>query len=162
TEAPLVVTIHDLAWEHWPEFFTRHGVRFFRRSLALTRERAAVVVCPSETTAVDAVNAGVDPARVRLVPWGVDQREATPEEVDAVRGRHGLDRPYVLWVGTLEPRKNVGRVVDAVRRLGRGDLDLVLVGPAGWKEEVPASAAELGERLHLLGFVPDAELRALY
>jgi glycosyltransferase involved in cell wall biosynthesis len=162
TAAPLVVTVHDLAWERWPEFFTRHGVRFFRRSMQLTRAEAAVVVCPSEATAVDVVNAGMDPGRVRIVPWGVDQTTASAAEVTAARARHGLDRPYVLWVGTLEPRKNVTTVVDGFRRLGRDDLDLVLVGPAGWKEQVPASAAELGDRLHLVGFVSDTDLRALY
>lgn len=162
TAAPLVVTVHDLAWEHWPGFFTRHGVRFFRRSVQLTRERASVIVCPSEATAVDAVNAGMDPARVRIVPWGVDQTRAAPESVTEVRSRHRVDRPYVLWVGTLEPRKNVHAVVDGFRRLARTDLDLVLVGPVGWKEELPPAAAELGDRLHVVGFVPDADLRALY
>jgi glycosyltransferase involved in cell wall biosynthesis len=162
TAAPLVVTVHDLAWERWPEFFTRHGVRFFRRSMQLTRERAAVVVCPSEATAVDVVNAGLDPARVRIVPWGVDQTTAEPAEVAEIRTRQGLTRPYVLWVGTLEPRKNVSVVVDGFRRLDRDDLDLVLVGPAGWKEQLPPAAHELGDRLHLLGFVADADLRALY
>jgi glycosyltransferase involved in cell wall biosynthesis len=162
TNAPLVVTLHDLAWERWPEFFTRHGVRFFRRSVHLTREQASVVVCPSEATAVDAVDAGLDPARVRIVPWGVDQTTAAPEAVTDVRARHHLARPYVLWVGTLEPRKNVHAVVEGFQRLARTDLDLVLVGPEGWKQELPAAAAGLGDRLHVVGFVADADLRALY
>jgi glycosyltransferase involved in cell wall biosynthesis len=159
---PLVVTVHDLAWERWPQFFTRHGVRFFRRSLELTREAAAVVVCPSEATAVDAVNAGLDPARVRIVPWGVDQTPADPEVVRRITRRHGLAAPYVLWVGTIEPRKNLPVVIDAVGRLGRRDLDLVLVGPKGWLEDVPEPPPELAGRVRALGFVEEDELRALY
>lgn len=159
---PLVVTVHDLAWERWPEFFTRHGVRFFRRSLELTREAGSVIVCPSEATAVDAVNAGLDPARVRIVPWGVDQTPATPDEVRRVIQHHGLSAPYVLWVGTIEPRKNLPMVIEAVRRLGRRDLDLVLVGPRGWLESVPEPPPELAGRVRALGFVDEAELRALY
>jgi glycosyltransferase involved in cell wall biosynthesis len=158
--APLVVTVHDLAWERWPEFFTRHGVRFFRRSLELTRRDATFVVCPSETTAVDAVDAGLDPARVRIVPWGVEQAQASPDDVAQVRRAYGLGRPYVLWVGTIEPRKNLRAVVESVAALGRPDLDLVLVGPAGWRESVPDAPASLGVRA--LGFVPDDDLRALY
>ena len=159
---PLVVTLHDLAWERWPQFFTRHGVRFFRRSLELTREAASLIVCPSEATAIDGVNAGLDPARVRIVPWGVDQTPATPEHVRRVMHRHGLSAPYVLWVGTIEPRKNLPMVIEAVRRLGRRDLDLVLVGPRGWLEAVPDAPPELAGRVRALGFVEEDELRALY
>jgi glycosyltransferase involved in cell wall biosynthesis len=159
---PLVVTVHDLAWERWPAFFTRHGVRFFRRSLELTREAAAIVVCPSEATAVDAVNAGLDPARVRIVPWGADQTPADPATVRRVMQRHGLSAPYVLWVGTIEPRKNLPVVIDAVNRLGRRDLDVVLVGPDGWMEAVPDPPAALAGRVRALGFVDEQDLRALY
>lgn len=157
--APLVVTVHDLAWERWPEFFTRNGVRFFRQHIDLTRRYKALVVCPSEATARDAVAARIDQERIRVVPWGVDQTEASDEEVDRVRRDRALDRPYILSVGTNEPRKNLGVVLDAFTRLGRADLDLVVVGASGWKE---AGLDEDRPGVRPLGFVPDSDLRALY
>jgi glycosyltransferase involved in cell wall biosynthesis len=161
-DVPLVVTVHDLAWKRWPEFFSRRGVRFFRRSLELTRERAALVVCPSESAAVDAVESGLDPGRVRVVPWGVDQRAATPAAVAATRGRYDLERPYVLWVGTIEPRKNLPVVVEAFAKVARRDLDLVLVGPEGWREAVPAVPSAVEGRVRPLGFVDEDHLGPLF
>ena len=70
--APLVVTLHDLAFVHHPELFTRHGRRFFDRALALTRAEAAAVIVPSQATLDDCVRAGIDRARLHHVPWGID------------------------------------------------------------------------------------------
>lgn len=165
--APLVVTLNDLAFVHEPGHFTRRGLRFFHRSLELTRREADVVVVPSEATRRDVEGHGIDAARVLVVPYGIDVPVAEESAVETVRGRHGLDRPYVVWVGTVEPRKNLRTVVAAHRRLrdGGGDLDLVLVGPGGWHEDLEAVLGdELGARregVHVLGFVPDIELRAL-
>jgi glycosyltransferase involved in cell wall biosynthesis len=157
-----VVTVHDLAWQRWPQFFTRRGVRFFRRSLELTRRDATLVVCPSESTAVDAIEAGLDPAHIRIVPWGVAQERIDQSEVEATTARHGLARPYVMHCGTVEPRKNLGAVVDAFARLDRQDLDLVLVGPPGWRDAHPDIPHEVDERVRTLGFVTERDLAALY
>ncbi len=84
---PLVVTIHDLAWAHRPEHFSRHGVRFFSRCLELTRRDADLVICPSQATADDAVLAGVSSDRIRVVPWGVAPAVVGPDEVERVETR---------------------------------------------------------------------------
>lgn len=160
---PLVVTVHDLAFLHRPEHFTAKGRRFFRQALTLTRRDADLVVCPSQATADDCAAHGIDAARLRVVPWGVDQRRAPTAEVDAVRARHGLDRPYLLSVGTAEPRKNLAAVFAAFGRLARTDLDLVVVGPQGWGEGMPEVASDAArDRVRLLGFVPAEDLAGLY
>jgi glycosyltransferase involved in cell wall biosynthesis len=106
----------------------------------------------------DCEAAGIAAAKLRHVPLGVESEPATPEAVAAARRRYGLDRPYVLSVGTLEPRKNLRRLVDAFDRLGHDDRLLAIVGPEGWGDGgLPA-----GGRVRLLGFVPEAELHALY
>lgn len=158
---PLVVTQHDLAWRRHPEHFTSRGVRFFERSLELTVRDADVVVCPSRATATDLVGAGVPADRVRVVPWGVDPRVATRPEVARVRRAWGLDRPYVLWTGTIEPRKNLPTLLEAFHRLALADTDLVLVGPQGWHDALPPFPPTRG-RVHRLGLVPATDLPALY
>jgi glycosyltransferase involved in cell wall biosynthesis len=154
--AGLVVTIHDLAFLADPSAFTRHGVRFFRRGTELARAEADLVVVPSEATAAECRADGFDPDRIRVVPWGHDGRPATAEQVAEVRGRLGLPERYVLFVGTLEPRKNLRRLAAAWRRTG-GDVPLVLAGPPGWGD-----AGVTGPGILPVGFVAGAERDALY
>ncbi|HMJ77775.1 MAG TPA: glycosyltransferase family 1 protein [Iamia sp.] len=162
SRAPLVVTIHDLAFLAAPEQATRHGLRFFRRGTELARRHARLVLVPSEATAAECREAGFDPDRIRVVPWGVDAVVATPDEVERVRAAHRLDRPYVLFVGTVEPRKNLPRLVRALASLDRSDVDLVLVGAEGWNEDLGALLDALPGRARSLGFVPSADLGPLY
>jgi len=158
--APLVVTVHDLAFLRAPEHFTRHGMRFFHRGLTLARRDADLVLCPSQSTWDECLDAGFPAQRLRLVPHGVSHVPVTDADVAAFRTRHRLARPYVLWCGTLEPRKNVATLLAAFRLMAQhnSDLDLVLVGPRGWGDQ-PAPDPN---RVRLLGFLPTADLHAAY
>jgi glycosyltransferase involved in cell wall biosynthesis len=109
----------------------------------------------------ECVDAGFAADRLRLVPWGVRSRPAEAHDVDRVRRLHGLRRPYVLFTGTIEPRKNLGALVAGFAALGRSDVDLVVVGPDGWNEDLGARIEPLGDRVHRLGFVPRPDLEAL-
>lgn len=165
TRAPLIVTIHDLAFLADVEHATRHGNRFFRRGTELARRHARLVLVPSEATAAECRDAGFAPERIRLVPWGVDAHPVTDDEVEAVRRTHGLDRPYVLFVGTVEPRKNLAGVIGAMATMAGRDVDLVLVGPTGWNEDLDRRLATLdgtGVGVRRLGFQPPEALPALY
>jgi glycosyltransferase involved in cell wall biosynthesis len=156
SRAPWVATVHDLHFLHEPGHFTPRGVSVFTRFLDLVRAEAALVVCPSEATRADCLAAGIDSARLRVTPWATDRVPVAPAEADRVRTAYGLERPFVLFVGTIEPRKNLGRLLEAFARLGDVDADLVLVGPTGWSTDLPAT------RARRLGFVPDGDLHALY
>ena len=157
SRSPLVVTVHDLAFVASPGGFTRHGRRFLRRGLSLARRHARVVVVPSEATAQECRAAGFDDRRLRVVPWGHEAKPATPADVERVRAALGLPARYVLFVGTVEPRKNLARLARAWRRSVGPDVPLVLVGPAGWGEGAPT-----GDGVVRAGFVPDADRDALY
>ena len=163
--APIVFTIHDLAFLRFPEHFTRVGLRFFRRNLELAKREADLVLCSSLATVAECGEAGFEPGRLRHVPLGVDAEAADVADVERVRRAYTLERPYVLWAGTLEPRKNLARLLDAYGRLDAG-VDLVLVGPRGWKEDLERRLAALPgrarRRVRLLGFVPRADLGPLY
>jgi glycosyltransferase involved in cell wall biosynthesis len=160
--APIVATVHDLAFLDDPGRFTPRGVRFFHRAIDLARRDADVVVCPSEATAAACRRNGFADSRVRVVPWGIDTRPATADDVDRVRRHHRLDRPYVLWLGTIEPRKNVRRLLEAHAALGRDDVELVVAGGAGWNDELAALEARMGRGVRRLGFVPPEDLAGLY
>ena len=160
--APLVVTVHDLAFLQESGNSTRHGLRFFTRAVELARAEARLVCCPSQDTIDACIDHGFDPARLRLVPWGVDATRAGPAEVERVRAAYRLDHPFVLWTGTVEPRKNLPVLLDAFRRIDRHGLELVLVGPRGWNEDLRPHLGTAAGRVRTLGFVPDADKAALY
>lgn len=155
---PLVVTVHDLAFLHYPDQPTRRGLRFFHTAIDRARRHAAIVHCPSQATADDCAEYGFAPERLRIIPWGLDWEIAGDDAVEATRARHGLDRRYVLFAGTLEPRKNLPRLIEAFERIDPTDVDLVLVGPEGWGDKVVAD----GTRIRALGHVPPTELAPLY
>ena len=162
TRSPLVATVHDLAWRHHPEAATRRGRRLFEGWLRDAR-RADRIVCPSEATRGDLVEAGFDGARIRIVPLGVGRTDVEPRLPALLRARHGLEGPFVLWVGTLEPRKNLDRLVAAMSAAAPlSDVPLVLVGPTGWRTDVARTVAPLGERAVVVGSVSEVEKRAWY
>jgi glycosyltransferase involved in cell wall biosynthesis len=156
---PLVVTVHDLAWLKSPDHFTSRGVRFFNRGLELALRDADLVLCPSEATKRDCLGAGWRPETVRVVPLGVAAPAATDAAVADARARYVLNKPYVLWTGTVEPRKNLPALLDAWASID-SDHDLVLVGPQGWNEDLGGRLNVAGVRR--LGFVPQPDLAPLY
>jgi glycosyltransferase involved in cell wall biosynthesis len=160
--APLVVTMHDVAWRRDPSMFTRNGVRFFEAGLRCTIADADLVLCPSQATLDDCAAAGISRDRLRLVPWGMTTVDVSDDEVAAVRERYEVPGRYVLSVSTLEPRKNLARLVEAFARLPHDDVTLVVVGPEGWGESLGPEAAALGDRVRLAGFVPRSQLAPLY
>lgn len=158
---PVVVSLHDLAFLHEPGHFTPRGLRFFGRALAIARDEADLVLCPSRATITDCEDAGFEPARLRLVPLGVRAAPAGAAAVERVRRAYGLER-YVLSVGTLEPRKNLPRLVEAFRRQRRPHLQLAVVGPRGWNESLALHLDGVADLVRPLGFVPPDDLAALY
>jgi glycosyltransferase involved in cell wall biosynthesis len=156
SRAPLVATMHDLHFLHEPAHFTARGISVFTRFLDLVRDGAAIVVCPSEATKADCIAAGIDAERIRVTPWGTATAAVAVTEVERVRREYRLPPRFVLFAGTVEPRKNLERLIAAYRQLGDLDAGLVLVGPDGWGEAVE------GIEAHRLGFVPRADLDALY
>ncbi len=152
TSAARVVTIHDLAFVRHPEWFTPNGVRYFTRFLDRVRASDTVVIAPSQTTADDCVARGIDESRIHVIGWGIDVVAATDGGVADVRERYSLPDTFVLFVGTVEPRKNLGVLLEAMKMIP--DAPLVIVGPAGWGD------VSLGDAT-VLGNVPDADIGPL-
>ena len=160
-ERPLVVTVHDIAFHRLPEVTTKRGVSFHNRGLDLARRHATLVVVPSEFTATELTREGFTRDRIEVVPFGVDQPvPRDPDEIDRAIARVGVSPPYVLTVGTVEPRKDVATIVRAVEQLRRSrpDLKLVVAGPRGWGEVHGLDRPFV----HVIGAQPWSALDALY
>lgn len=157
--ARLVVTVHDLAFMHRPDHFTKHGVAFMTRGFELARAEAAVIAVPSQVTADDCMEHGVDADRLAVVPWGASAVEVSDGDRERVRAAYGLPADFVLWVGTAEPRKNLAFLVEAVRRADVA-VPLILAGPPGWGVDLAALTAPAGVR-HI-GEIPADDLGVLY
>jgi glycosyltransferase involved in cell wall biosynthesis len=164
---PLVVTVHDLLPLRLPHLFTRETRAHTRLYLPFVR-RATRVIAPSTHTRAEVIELlGMPAERVRAIPEGCSER-FRPREVDreALRRDFGIAGPYVLCVGTLEPRKNLTSALRAFRRVSAAvpDVELVIAGGRGWRNEAfeRALGREGARRLRLTGFVPDERLVELY
>jgi glycosyltransferase involved in cell wall biosynthesis len=156
-----VVTVHDVAWRHRPEDFPRRGREWHEAALQRALRSATHFVVPSEAVARDVVQAGAPERAVSLIPVGADYLP-DPDDgaADELLERLGVRGEFLLSVGTLEPRKNLGRLFEAYSA-GRARLPepwpLVVVGPSGWGPK-----AEHGEGVVFAGSVGDGILASLY
>ncbi|KAA2260925.1 glycosyltransferase family 4 protein [Solihabitans fulvus] len=161
----LVVTVHDtVPWTH-PETLTPRGARWHRAAVGRATRRASAVVVPTAAVAAELSQFSPGPARVHVVGHGTPAvLAAAPDEAIARRVAADLALPdrYVLAVGTIEPRKGLDVLVEAMAGRHAPDLPLVIAGPQGWGGlDLRALAARHHlppERLRLLGRVSDADL----
>jgi glycosyltransferase involved in cell wall biosynthesis len=171
---PVVVTVHDLTFIEHPEWHERSKVWLFRRALRVAAAKAKVIVCVSATTA-DRLTELLSPrGQVIVVPHGVDQTRFHPanpaDELDegdaAVLERLGVRGRYVLFVGTLEPRKAIPDLVAAFDSIAdrNKDLSLVIAGGRGWGAAAVDEAiaqARCREWIRTTGYVDDNEVAVL-
>jgi len=191
--APVVVTVHDTIALRHPELVGRASVSHMKRFLPKTLARAEIVLVPSDAVAKDLRSLAreferedqkrsrpAQPAplkinlddKLRVVPFGVGP-EFAPLEGESARAEAraglGIDKPYVLFVGRIEPKKNLRRVVEAFFAAAMAKKlphDLVIAGPGTWRanRSLRKSIRALGmaERVKLLGYVPDDRMPRLY
>lgn len=157
TRAPMIATVHDCAFLHFPQFFTRRGNSVFRRSMQVLKKRAAMVLCSSFATVNDCLELGFSADRVRHVTLGVRVQRATADDVRRAREAYSLPTDYLLFVGTLEPRKNLARLVQALEHLPDAP-PLVIAGATGWGEVNVRSDAQV----QFIGFVDGQHLPGLF
>ncbi len=164
-----VLSVHDLSYLRYPGFAEEGNLRMLRRHLPRSVARADAVITISRFSAAEIVGElGVDPSRVHVTHLGVEPRfcPAGEEAVAAMRSRLGLDRPYLLTVGTLEPRKNHIFAVEVFERLaGRFDGLLAVAGGPGWRSGPIRERFNNSPRagnIRLLSYVPEDLLPALY
>ncbi len=166
---PMVLTIYDLHCSQHPEDYNRwHGASHtYCQDRVVYRAARIIAISEHVRHAVLARYPDLDAQRVVAIPLGVNARFRTlaPEALAAVREKYELSRPFVLSVATLAPHKNLDRLVAAFAQIaGQVPHDLVLAGGGGWRYSLARASREagLGARLRHVGFVPAADLPALY
>lgn len=168
---PTVVTVHDISYEYFPEYFNPLQRMRMRTLIPLSARNAAAVLTVSEYSRRDIIERyRISPERVIVTYNGVAPvfRLLAPQEVELATARFGIARPFILGVGNLQPRKNLERLIRAYARLratGECEHDLILVGQMAWKgHQIHAEVERLGiaAHVHLTGYVSEQELVGLY
>ncbi|MBA3568562.1 MAG: glycosyltransferase family 4 protein [Pyrinomonadaceae bacterium] len=169
---PVVVSIHDLSFEHLPETFNRRSRAQLRFTVRRSARMAARVLALSEHARLDIISTyKIAPDRVTAIPIAAPThfRPVVDEyELQRVRQTYGINGDYILSVGSIQPRKNLTRLLSAYERLRRtrpeGSLpQLVLVGKRAWLYRETLKAIEkLGTGVIVTGYVPETDLPALY
>ena len=166
-----VITVHDLNFLYYPQFLTAHSHRYYNQQIEWAVRRADRVLADSYATRSDLVSLlGVPADKVTVVHLAADPAFRPLPEAQArqVAARYSLPPGYLLFVGTLEPRKNLPGLLEAYRQLLDGNVTsapLVLVGGKGWLyDEIfeRVQALRLAQHVHFLHDVPDTDLPALY
>jgi glycosyltransferase involved in cell wall biosynthesis len=166
---PSVITIHDLAFLSFPQTFRRVNRSYLTWATRTSARRAARILAVSQFTKQEIVRLlGIPPERIVVTYDACDARFAPPDprELAAFRTRKGLPERFILFVSTLEPRKNVTTLLEAYARIaGSTDAPLLIGGAKGWLYEpifARLEALGLGDRVRFVGFIDAAELPLWY
>ena len=173
SKCPLVVTAHDLSFALHPQHLTFRNRLVSISGLRRAVKDASIFIADSEATALDLQRlAGVARKRIVVVPLAADNRFVPTAAPDTLK-RYGIEGPYVLYVGNLEPRKNLITLLKAFTQLNLAAIDaalgaplkLAIVGVKGWMYQdifVESQRVGLTDRIVFTGYVQDADLPALY
>jgi glycosyltransferase involved in cell wall biosynthesis len=171
---PIVTTVHDLAFEHLPETFNRRSWMQMRLTVRRTARRAAHIITVSAYSRDDIIRTyKIPPERITVTHEAAPSNFAPlndPVELNRIRDKYGISRNYVLSLSSIQPRKNLVRLIEAYTQLRRVNPDdtfpqLVLAGKRGWLERETLRAAEqsaLSKDILFTGYVPDHDLTGLY
>ncbi|MFA5124316.1 MAG: glycosyltransferase family 1 protein [Patescibacteria group bacterium] len=161
----LIIAVHDLSFLIHPEFFTFRQQWWHKLILASgVLNRADTIIADSESTKRDLVDLLALPVeKIKTVYLGVGekyQQEIPAEELRAVKEKYDLPDKFLLFVSSLEPRKNLLGVLKALEKIP--ETQLVIAGAGGWKNQKELKAIKSNERIKMIGYVPEADKPALY
>lgn len=165
------ITVYDNVWRRCPETTSRFNSLLLRAYGRDSMESADLIIVPSRATGEELVAEGLPATAVRYVPLAVSGRFSPIEQHHAferMRELYGVTKPYVCTVGTLEPRKNLKALLEAVaieRRSGAPPFQVLVAGKVGWKNGALHAAlrrSAAAPDFHFLGFVPTEHLPLLY
>lgn len=167
---PQVVTVHDLAWWKWPDLVTKPVRNYLKHFFPSVIKRSRVIIAVSETTRQDLFEMiGREDERVLVIPEGVGEEfsPASPEKISRTKNRYGIERPYLLYVGAIEPRKDIPTLIQAFNRVASKDrgILLVLAGGQGWLNqdvEKLLASSPVRDNILTIGYVAEGDLPALY
>lgn len=167
--AKSVVTIHDMTFFSHPQYHTKFKRFYFKKMIPLTAKKAAVIIADSENTKKDICKyLDADKQKIAVIHLGVGKDF---KKIDAgkakkfISRKYGIKNKFILFVGMIEPRKNLQRLVDAFLQLKEHELKLVIVGKKGWQMDEffkMIKELKLEDSIIFPGYVPDDDLVKFY
>ncbi len=160
SRVPVILTVHDMCFFRHPEWFSHSRSLYYRAVMAAGIRRATHIIADSQATANDIMEImGIPESRIDVVPLGVDRcfTPAPEEQIQAIRKQYGLPESFFLFVGTIEPRKNLTRLVSAWRQVRSEVPPLVVAGRFGWGDSILTD-----KEIIRLDHVPSEKLPTLY
>lgn len=166
-----VTTIHDLTWKKHPQFHTQDIIDAHEKKLKKTIEQEDTIIVDSQKTKEDLYHFYPHAKnKVFLVPLGVDDKyfqSVSKEKVQNVLKKYEIKTPYILYVGAIEPRKNIPTLIEAFSKVVKNNpgIQLVLAGRAGWKNEEVFQTIEkynVKNNVRFTGYIEEEDLPALY
>src|SRR3989338_6048965 len=187
SRVPYVITIHDLSYLHYPEMFKKNDLYQLVNWTKYSVKTAAHKVTVSETTKKDIIeNYNINPSKITVTYEGYDKSRFKPEsksKIESVKKKYKIEGEYIIFVGTLQPRKNLERLIEAFasivhssqlivngekktvnRELLTDNLSLVIVGKKGWLFDAifeKVKRLKLEDKVIFTDYVPDEDLSAL-
>ncbi len=167
-EGRMIVTVHDVSFIRFPDAAEPKNLRYLNQQIRKTINRADLILTDSQFSADEICDClQVSPERVRAIHLGLtpNMQRASEETIAAMRSDLKLSTPYLLFVGTLEPRKNIPFLIEAFEQMTAFDGDLVVAGMKGWKYEPILDRLNVSthrDRIHYLEYVDERWLPALY
>ncbi|MDO8487539.1 MAG: glycosyltransferase family 1 protein [Candidatus Curtissbacteria bacterium] len=172
SRVPYIVTIHDLSYLHFPELFKKNDLYQLTSWSKYSIENSAHIIAVSQSTKDDIIkNYDVQPSKITVTYEGYDKGRFKPQPrnaIDKIKKKYKIAGDYVIFVGTLQPRKNIERLIKAFASVNcqpsTDNLSLVVVGKKGWMyDEILKKSEVLGieKKVIFTDFVPDEDLPAL-
>lgn len=150
--------IHDLAYIRYPETVDWRIKKNQRKRLKWIKKESALIFSVSESTRKDAISfLDISEEKIKTIYEGVLVNSPPDQFVRATLKKHRVEKPFILSVGKIEPRKNLARLIEAFKQIPEENLELLVVGPFGWGESFGDS-----KHIRFLGYLPDDELYSLY
>lgn len=163
---PTVISIMDLSYIHFPQMFRRADLFQLQHWTAYSVKNASRVFTISKASRNDIISVYQIPKEKIVVTYpGIKQKTQISATAQTVRKQYGIKGNYILFVGTLQPRKNIVRLIEAFSKIHTKDVQLVIVGKAGWLYQEIFEAPEkfsVSDKVTFLQFVTDSDLAALY
>jgi len=164
---PTAISIMDLSFIHFPNLFAKKDLYQLTNWTRYSVKNASKIFTISKSSKDDIINEyGVDDKKIFVTYPGIKEgSNARILTMDDLRKKFGIDKDYILFVGTLQPRKNIVKLIEAFSKIERENLILIIVGKKGWLYEDILSAPQkfgVGERVKFLDFVEDKDLPSLY
>ncbi|MCX6781689.1 MAG: glycosyltransferase family 1 protein [Candidatus Magasanikbacteria bacterium] len=160
-----ILTVHDLSFQFFPEFST--GKQYWWHKAVHPRkqcERANLIITPSENTKYDIMDYyHIAPEKIRVIYPGIKQGEGASITKEILQ-KYNLPEKFILFLGTIEPRKNITGLIDAFEKYS-GDCTLVIAGASGWKNEsifIRMRTSKCRSRVKFIGFIAPEDKFALY